>query len=67
MVAVSDLLLGLVWPLLKVLALWRISQRAGIHPVLSLLGMLPGLGVCLVIGTLAFSPWTEKSQARGLQ
>ena len=62
----TDLLLPLLWSLLQVLALWRICSRAGLHPVLALLGFLPGLGLCLVLATLAFSPWSGKRNERGL-
>ena len=60
-------LLAMLWALIQVLALWRICRRAGLHPVLSLLGFLPGLGLCLVLGTLAFCPWTVKPNERGLR
>jgi hypothetical protein len=42
---------------LLVIPVWRIFRRAGLHPALSLLLFIPGLGVLIVSVVLAFSRW----------
>ena len=47
-------LVGLV---LVVIPLWRISGRAGFSPALSLLAIIPLLGIVIVTAILAFAEW----------
>lgn len=49
-----EALLGL---LLLVIPLWRICQRAGFHPALSVLAIVPLVGLAIVAGILAFKQW----------
>lgn len=55
-------LLGL---LLLIIPLWRICQRAGFHPALSLLAAIPGLGLLAVCAILAFAEWPAKPGTTG--
>ncbi len=42
---------------LLVIPLWKICARAGFNPALSLLAIIPLLGLLIVAGVLAFSEW----------
>lgn len=49
-----EALLGLV---LLVIPLWKICQRAGLNPALSVLAIVPLFGLAIVAGILAFKSW----------
>ncbi len=42
---------------LIVVPLWKICGRAGFHPALSLLAVIPFAGLLIVVGILAFTDW----------
>lgn len=46
--------------LLVVVPLWRIYQRAGLNPALSLLVLIPWVGGLVVLAMLAFSSWPAR-------
>ena len=46
------LLLGLF-----VVPLWRICKRVGFQPELSLIALLPGIGIAIVGAILSFQEW----------
>lgn len=48
---------ALIGTLLVIIPLWRICGRAGFHPILSLIAIIPFLGLLVVAGILAFSEW----------
>ena len=51
-------LIGLViYSLILVVPAWRIFQRAGFAPALSLLVFIPGLGALIATLILAFARW----------
>lgn len=41
---------------------WRIFQRAGLNPALSLLLFIPSLGYIVAVCVLGFSKWPNQSQ-----
>ena len=54
-------LLGMV---LLVIPLWRICGRAGFHPALALVAIVPVLGLLVVAGILAFAEWPAAARRR---
>jgi hypothetical protein len=44
--------------------LWRICSRAGFHPALSLLTLIPYLGPLILAAILGFSDWPKFKQLR---
>lgn len=52
-------LLGMV---LLVIPLWKICGRAGFPPALSLIAIVPVLGLLVVAGILAFVEWPAARQ-----
>lgn len=58
---------GLLAILLLVIPLWKICGRAGFHPALSLLVVIPFLGLIIVICVLAFADWpvSKRETSRG--
>lgn len=57
----------LVGTLLVIIPLWRICGRAGFHPVLSLIAIIPILGFLVVVGILAFSKWPASKHKSSTQ
>lgn len=55
--AKGDLGAAVFAALLLIVPVWRIFRRAGLHPALSLLLFIPGLGLFIVALVLAFSRW----------
>jgi ABC-type spermidine/putrescine transport system permease subunit II len=55
------IIIGIVLTILFVIPLWRIFQRAGMHPAMSLLAMLPLVGPVVVMAVLAWSDWPRLS------
>jgi H+/Cl- antiporter ClcA len=53
----ADFLAGLIAMLLLVVPLWRIFGRAGLSPLLSLLALVPVLGLLIVSAILAYTDW----------
>jgi len=57
---------ALIGLLIIIVPLWRICQRAGLNPVISLIAIVPFLGLWVVAGILAFAPWPAlKSRLSG--
>lgn len=48
---------GLILLVLLIVPLWRICGRAGFSPALSLLVIIPVLGLVIVAAVLAFAEW----------
>jgi len=48
---------GLVVLILIIVPLWRICGRAGFTPALSLLAIIPILGILIVAAVLGFAEW----------
>ena len=55
-------LIGIV---LVVVPLWRICDRAGFSGALSLLALIPWLGIVIVGAVLSFANWPAKSKTNG--
>ncbi|MDP3191044.1 hypothetical protein [Rhodoferax sp.] len=45
-----------------IVPLWKICTRAGLNGALSLLALIPWLGLLIVGGVLSFSTWQQKKQ-----
>ncbi|KPF69043.1 hypothetical protein IP84_07660 [beta proteobacterium AAP99] len=54
---------AVVVALLLVIPLWRICQRAGLSPYLSLVAAVPFIGLLIVAAVLAFAPWPARPDA----
>ena len=52
--------IGLLY-IIVVLPFWRILKKAGFHPALSLLTLLPPLAIVLLF-FLAFAPWPNQKK-----
>ena len=48
---------ALIGTVLIIIPLWKICGRAGFHPALSLIAVIPFLGFLIVAGILAFAAW----------
>lgn len=48
---------GLLFSLIVLLPMWRIFRRAGFHPALSLIVLIPGLGWLASVAILSFADW----------
>ncbi|MDB5692899.1 MAG: hypothetical protein JWO81_1962 [Alphaproteobacteria bacterium] len=56
-----EALLGMaVLAVILVVPLYRIMQKAGLNPLLSLIIIVPGLGYLVAIGILAFAEWPNE-------
>ena len=53
--------LGLI---LLIIPLWRICARAGYHPALSLICLIPFVGLLIVAVVLAFTEWPSAERRR---
>ena len=51
-----------VMSVLVVVPLWRICARAGFNGALSLLALIPWLGIVIVGAVLSFASWPAKRQ-----
>lgn len=52
----------LVFAAIFVVPLWRICARAGFNGALSLLALIPWLGLLIVGAVLSFAAWPPKKQ-----
>lgn len=52
-----ELLLAIIASVLVIVPLWRICARAGFNGALSLLALIPWLGVLIVGAVLSFVKW----------
>ena len=48
---------GLIALILIIVPLWRICRRAGFSPALSLLAVIPGIGLLIVAAVLGLAEW----------
>jgi O-antigen ligase len=48
---------ALIATLLIIIPLWKVCRRAGFHPAISLIAIIPLLGLLIVAGILAFADW----------
>ena len=49
--------------IIPVIPLWTIFKKSGQNPLLSLLALLPGIGLLLALYIAAFSTWRTDRQA----
>ena len=56
-----ELLGAIIALVLIVVPLWRICTRAGFNGALSLLALIPWLGVAIVGAILSFANWPSKT------
>ena len=57
-----ELIFYLIFAALFIVPLWKICARAGFNGALSLLALIPWLGLVIVGGVLSFSAWQQKKQ-----
>lgn len=57
----------LIGVLLLIMPLWKICGRAGFNPALSLIAIIPFLGLLIVAGILAFSEWPAPKSSSSTQ
>lgn len=58
-----ELLMAIIVTVLVVVPLWRICARAGFSGALSLIALIPWLGVLIVGAILSFANWPTKTNA----
>lgn len=58
-----DLFAAIIMSILIIVPLWRICARAGFNGALSLLALIPWLGILVVGGILSFANWPAKANA----
>ena len=51
-----------IFAALFIVPLWKVCTRAGFNGTLSLLALIPWLGLIIVGGVLSFSTWQQKNQ-----
>jgi hypothetical protein len=56
-------MLAIIGALLLIIPLWKICARAGFHPALSLLAVIPYLGLIALACLLAFVDWPTEQRA----
>ena len=56
-----ELLAAIIATVLVIVPLWRICARAGFSGALSLVALLPWLGVLIVGAILSFANWPAKT------
>ena len=57
-----ELIFYLIFAALFIVPLWKICARAGFNGALSLLALIPWLGLVIVGAVLSFSAWQQKKQ-----
>jgi uncharacterized membrane protein YhaH (DUF805 family) len=57
-----ELIFYIIFAAIFVVPLWKICVRAGFNGALSLLALIPWLGLVIVGGVLSFSEWAPKKQ-----
>ena len=62
---VSDLIQGFIAALIMIVPLWKIHEKAGFNPGLSLIVFLPGFGLLISPLILAFAPWPTLKKIKG--
>jgi uncharacterized membrane protein YhaH (DUF805 family) len=56
-----ELIFTVIFAVLVIVPLWRICSRAGFNGALSLLAIVPWLGIVIIGAVLSFSTWPVKS------
>lgn len=56
------LIFGWLLLIFGIYMLWRIFKKTGQHGALSLLTLIPGIGLYLVLAILAFGKWPSKTE-----
>jgi len=59
-----ELIGAIIVAVLVIVPLWRICSRAGFNGALSLLTLIPWLGILIVDAILSFADWPSKSTVR---
>lgn len=57
-------MLAFLGVLLLIIPLWKICARAGLNPALSLIAVIPVLGLLVVATILAFAEWPANAHER---
>jgi hypothetical protein len=57
-----ELVVYLVLAAIFIVPLWRVCSRAGFNGALSLLALIPWLGLIIVGAVLSFAAWPAKKQ-----
>lgn len=60
-----ELLVAIIASVLVIVPLWRICARAGFNGALSLLALIPWLGVLIVGTVLSFAKWPSTAKPTG--
>ena len=55
-----EIIFYLVFVALFIVPLWKVCSRAGFNGALSLLALIPWLGLIIVGGVLSFAAWPQK-------
>lgn len=55
-----ELIPYLIFAALLIVPLWRICTRAGFNGALSLLALIPWLGLAVIGGVLSYASWPKK-------
>ena len=55
-----EIIFYLVLVALFIVPLWKVCSRAGFNGALSLLALIPWLGLIIVGGVLSFAAWPQK-------
>lgn len=56
-----ELIFTIIFAILVIVPLWRICSRAGFNGALSLLAIVPWLGIVIIGAILSFSTWPVKA------
>lgn len=60
----SDLIQGFIAALVVIIPLWKIHEKAGFNPYLSLIVFVPWLGLVFSPLILAFAPWPTLNKTK---
>jgi hypothetical protein len=58
-----DFIFWIIWSILIVVPFWVICSKIGIHPALSLLTLVPLIGIMVVLYVIAFGRWPNAEAA----
>lgn len=57
-----ELVVFVAFSAIFVVPLWKVCQRAGFNGALSLLALIPWIGLVIVGGVLSFAAWPNKGR-----